>query len=94
MRVESVAKLTDLSSWRLVYDDCGHVQEFANEGLADLEHVALYTRRHFAHCLTCASPSHQATRQPQQPAVDRQRSRDRPEVLAGESIVIGRACLS
>ena len=57
MQVEDVGKLTDLSYWRLVYDDCGHFQEFAHEGLdaLDLEHVALYVRRHFAHCLTCVS---------------------------------------
>ena len=55
MQVEDVGKLTDLSYWRLVYDDHGHFQEFANERLDNLEHVALYVRRHFAHCLTCAS---------------------------------------
>jgi hypothetical protein len=55
MRVEDVGELTDLGYWRLVYDGCGHVQEFAHEGLDEPERAILYVKRQFARCLICAS---------------------------------------
>src|SRR3989442_11326843 len=54
MRVQDVGELTDDGLyWRLVYDDCGHVQAFAREGLDDPEGAAFFVRRHYAECLTC-----------------------------------------
>jgi hypothetical protein len=54
MRVQSVGELTDHDTyWRLTYDECGHVQEFAREGLDEPEDVAVYVQRHYAQCLTC-----------------------------------------
>jgi hypothetical protein len=38
MRVQGVGELTDHNTyWRLTYDECGHVQEFAREGLDEPE---------------------------------------------------------
>ncbi len=54
MRVQGVGELTDAGSyWRLVYDDCGHVQALAREGLDDPEGAVFFVRRHYAKCLTC-----------------------------------------
>jgi hypothetical protein len=53
MRVDGVGELTDHGYWRLVYDSCGHVQEFARQGIESLEQAEVYTRRKFARCLMC-----------------------------------------
>jgi hypothetical protein len=55
MRVQGVGELTDHDTyWHLTYDDCGHVQAFAREGLDDPEGATFFVRRHYAQCLTCA----------------------------------------
>jgi hypothetical protein len=55
MRVHGVGELTHYDTyWHLSYDECGHVQEFAREGLDEPEGAAFFVRRHYAHCLTCA----------------------------------------
>jgi hypothetical protein len=54
MNVPGIGKLADLGScWRLVYDQCNHVQVFAQAGLNNAEGAALYVRRYYATCLTC-----------------------------------------
>jgi hypothetical protein len=55
MKVQGVGELTDHSTyWRLTYAECGHVQEFAREGLDEPEDAAFYVWRHYGQCLTCA----------------------------------------
>ncbi len=55
MRVQGVGELTDHDTyWHLIYDDCGHVQVFAREGLDEPEGAAFFVRRHYGECLTCA----------------------------------------
>jgi hypothetical protein len=47
MRVQGVGELTDHDTyWRLTYEECGHVQEFALVGLEAPEGVAFFVRRH------------------------------------------------
>lgn len=54
MRVQGVGELTDHDTyWHLIYDDCGHVQVFAREGLDEPEGAAFFVRRHYIECLTC-----------------------------------------
>jgi hypothetical protein len=54
MRVRGVGELANHDTyWHLVYDDCGHVQAFAREGLDDPDGAAVYARRHYAQGLTC-----------------------------------------
>jgi hypothetical protein len=55
MWVQGVGELTDHDTfWRLTYDACGHVQEFAREGLDEPDGAGLFVRHHYARCLTCA----------------------------------------
>ncbi len=54
MKVQGVGELTDDGSyWRRVYNDCGHAQALAREGLDDPEGAAFFVRRHYAKCLAC-----------------------------------------
>jgi hypothetical protein len=39
--------------WRLVYDRCGHAQEFPRLGLEQAEDAAHEVHEHYAECLTC-----------------------------------------
>ena len=55
LRVGDIGEVTAVGPcWRLAYDHCDHVQEFAREGLKDPEGAAFFVRRHYAQCLTCA----------------------------------------
>jgi hypothetical protein len=54
MRVDGIGELSDHALyWRLTYDRCGHVQDFARVGLAEADSAVIYVRRHYARCLTC-----------------------------------------
>lgn len=57
-----IGELIDLGThWRMVYDACGHTQEFAREALEKPERAAYEVRRQYAACLTCRtvrSPRH------------------------------------
>ena len=64
MRLQGIGKLTDHDTyWRLTYDECGHIQEFAREGYDDPASAAFFVRRHYAQCLTCALTSTPVARQ-------------------------------
>jgi hypothetical protein len=55
MRVQGVGELTNHDSyWRPTYDECGHIQEFAREGLDEPDVATRFVRHHYARCLTCA----------------------------------------
>ncbi len=60
MRIEVVGELTYHDTyWRLLYDKCRHVQEFARFELEDSlvredpQRAAREVRRHYARCLSC-----------------------------------------
>ncbi|MCA1647477.1 MAG: hypothetical protein LC797_19135, partial [Chloroflexi bacterium] len=60
MRIDGVGELTYHGTyWRLTYDSCRHVQEFARLDLDDSrarddpERAALEVQRHYAWCLSC-----------------------------------------
>jgi hypothetical protein len=72
-RLQGVGKLTRFDSyWRLIYNACGHTQEFAREGLDDLDAVAVFVRRHYADCLSCTRGREAAERY--RPGATRRRS--------------------
>jgi hypothetical protein len=54
MRVGHIGAVTGVGEcWRLAYDHCEHVQEFAREGLEDPERLVHVIERNFAECLMC-----------------------------------------
>lgn len=54
LRVGPIGEVTGVGQcWRLAYDRCDHVQEFAQEGLEDPARLVLFVRRNFPECLTC-----------------------------------------
>ena len=64
MQLDGIGQLTNQGTyWRLIYDRCGHVQEFARLavetgrgalGVLDDPHLASAdVHRRYAHCLTC-----------------------------------------
>ncbi len=54
LRIQNIGEVTRLGAcWRLTYERCDHVQEFAREGLEDSARVGAYIRRNFPECLTC-----------------------------------------
>jgi hypothetical protein len=58
MQVNHIGNLTQHRKyWRLVYDGCGHPQEFTRGGEVlsadDHEWAVRHVVRHYARCLTC-----------------------------------------
>ena len=54
MRVGHIGEVTGVGEcWRLTYDHCEHVQEFAREGLEDPDRLVHVIERNFSECLTC-----------------------------------------
>jgi len=54
MRVAEIGEVTGVGGcWRLAYDHCAHVQEFAREGLEDPERLLHVIERNFSECLSC-----------------------------------------
>ena len=54
MRVPGIGVLTNVGDyWRLVYDGCGHGQEFPQVDLEQPQQAVQHIRRHYAECLTC-----------------------------------------
>jgi hypothetical protein len=54
LRVEDIGEATRVGAcWRLVYEYCDHVQEFASEGLEDPGRLVRFVRRNFRECLAC-----------------------------------------
>ena len=54
LRVGEIGEVTGVGPcWRLAYDHCNHVQQFASEGLEDPGRLVLYIQRNFPECLTC-----------------------------------------
>lgn len=54
LRVGTIGEVTGVGQcWRLAYDRCDHVQQFAQEGLEDPTRLVLFVQRNFPECLTC-----------------------------------------
>ena len=54
MHLEHIGRITGHRRyWRLVYEGCGHDQEFARVGLERLDQAIREVRRYYAECLTC-----------------------------------------
>jgi hypothetical protein len=54
LRVGEIGEVTGVGPcWRLAYDHCDHVQEFAREGLEDPGRLVLFIQRNFSECLGC-----------------------------------------
>jgi hypothetical protein len=51
LRVEEIARVGPW--WRLAYEHCDHVHEFAGEGLLHPGRLLLFVQRNFPECLTC-----------------------------------------
>jgi hypothetical protein len=54
MRVVGIGALTNMGEyWRLLYDQCGHRQDFPRLGLEHPEDAIREVDRRYAKCLTC-----------------------------------------
>jgi hypothetical protein len=54
VRVQGIGELAEVGyCWRLTYDQCGHIQEFALLGLEDPQQAVLQVSRYYTGCLTC-----------------------------------------
>ena len=54
MDLPGIGKLTAHGTiWRLVYDQCGHTQDFARAGVEDPQQAETYVRTGLAACLSC-----------------------------------------
>src|ERR1700730_5994725 len=54
LRVAEIGEVVGIGPcWRLAYDECGHVQQFAREGLEDPAKLVLNIQRNFRECLAC-----------------------------------------
>lgn len=70
LRVGAIGEVAGVGQcWRLAYDRCDHVQEFAQEGLEDPARLVLFVHRNFPECLTCRVKT-VARRKTSRPPVD------------------------
>ena len=54
MHLENIGRIIQHRRyWHLVYDQCGHAQQFARAGLEQLEQAAREVQQYYAECLTC-----------------------------------------
>jgi hypothetical protein len=66
MRLQGIGTLTPRAGcWRLVYDRCGHAQEFPQLGLEEAEDAAREVHEHYAECLTCNFEKRRASHVPE-----------------------------
>ena len=54
MRLQNVGELIDRTMyWELVYDECGHSQQFARHRREEVELAAKEATVNYGRCLTC-----------------------------------------
>ena len=71
LRVGAIGEVVGFSQcWRLAYDRCQHVQQFAQQGLEDPARLLRFVHRNFPECLTCRMKTVALEKTPRPPLDD------------------------